>query len=73
MRKTFQLFACMFVIALLSFYVKANFNLSHFILAAVPASVMFAYYFLHAQKWWIYESLYFLLAISIVYFQFNNF
>lgn len=73
MRKAFQLFAFMFVVGALSFYVKANFQLSHFILCAVPASIGFAYYFLYAQKRWFYESLYFLLVISLIYFQFNKF
>ena len=72
-RKAFQLLSIVFIITALSFYVKANFNLSHFILCVVPASVMFAYYFLYAAKRWFYETLYLLLAISIIYFQFNNF
>lgn len=72
MRKAFQLLTFMFVVGLLSFYVKADFNLSHFILCAAPVAVMFAYYFLYANVRWFYESLYFLLAISIIYFQFNN-
>lgn len=73
MRKAFQLLACIFVIAALSFYVKADFNLSHFILCAAPVAVIFAYYFLYAHTRWFYESLYWLLFISIIYFQFNNF
>jgi hypothetical protein len=73
MRKAFQAFTCIFVIGSLSFYVKANFSLSHFILCAVPASIIFAYYFLYAAKRWFYESLYLLLLISVIYFQFNNF
>jgi hypothetical protein len=73
MRKSFQSLAFIFFIALVSFYVKANFNLSHFILCAVPASIMFAYYFLYANIRWFYETLYCLLLISIIIFQFNNF
>jgi len=73
MRKSFQLLAITFIIALLSFYVKANFRLSHFMLCAVPATVFIAYYFLYATKRWFYESLYILLVISIIYFQFNTF
>jgi hypothetical protein len=72
-RKSFQLLFIIFIIALLSFYIKANFRLSHFILCAVPASVFFAYYFLYATKRWFYETLYILLVISIIYFQFNKF
>ena len=72
-RKAFQLLSVIYVITGLSFYVKANFNLSHFILCAVPASLMFGYYFIYASKRWFYETLYLLLVISIIYFQFNNF
>lgn len=73
MRKAFQLLAFIFIIALLSFYIKSNFNLGHFILCAAPASIMFAYYFLYAHTRWFYETLYCLLLVSIIYFQFNNF
>jgi len=72
-RKSFQLLIIIFIIALLSFYVKANFRLSHFLLCAVPATIIFGYYFLYATKRWFYESLYILLVISIIYFQFNKF
>jgi hypothetical protein len=72
-RKSLQALAFIFIIALLSFYVKANFSLSHFLLCAIPASIVFAYYFLYANVRWFYESLYCLLLISIIYFQFNNF
>jgi hypothetical protein len=61
------------LIAGLSFYIKAAFKLSHFLLCAVPVAVFFSYYFLYAKRWWIYEMLFGLLLISIVYFQFNTF
>ncbi|MDP9078058.1 MAG: DUF6427 family protein [Bacteroidota bacterium] len=72
-RKSFQLLFIVFLIAALSFYVKTPFNLNHFILCAVPCSVFFSYYFLYAKNKWFYESLYLLLLISIIYFQFNTF
>jgi hypothetical protein len=72
-RKSFQLLFFVFIIAGLSFYVRAEFNLSHFLLCAVPAATFFAYYFLYASNKWVYETLYFLLFISIIYFQFNTF
>jgi uncharacterized membrane protein len=34
---------------------------------------LIAYYFLYASNKWIYETLYFLLLLSIIYFQFNTF
>ncbi|ASU36135.1 DUF6427 family protein [Mucilaginibacter xinganensis] len=72
-RKSFQLLFVVFLIASLSFYVKTPFNLNHFLLCAVPCSVFFSYYFLYAKNKWFYESLYLLLLISIIYFQFNKF
>jgi hypothetical protein len=72
-RKTFQLLFCAFIIAGVAFYVKADFRLNHFLLCAVPATIFFSYYFLYAAKRWFYETLYFLLFIGIIYFQFNTF
>jgi len=72
-RKSFQLLFFVFIISVVSFYVKAEFNLNHFLLCAIPAAVFFAYYFLYATNKWVYESLFFLLLLSIIYFQFNTF
>ncbi|MCO5937275.1 DUF6427 family protein [Mucilaginibacter sp. RB4R14] len=72
-RKSFQLLFAIFLIGGLSFYVKTEFNLNHFLLCAVPAAVFFSYYFINANVKWMYESLYLLLLISIIYFQFNTF
>ncbi len=72
-RKSFQLLFIIFLMAGLSFYVKTPFTLNHFLLCTVPLAVFFAYYFLYAKSKWFYESLYLLLLISIIYFQFNTF
>ncbi len=72
-RKSFQLLFCVFLVAGLSFYVKANFQLSHFLLCAIPAAVFFSYYFAYAGIRWFYESLFILLIAGIIYFQFNTF
>ncbi len=72
-RKAFQLLFFVFIIGGLCFYVRADFNLNHFLLCAVPASVFLAYYFLYARKKWFFELLYFILFAGIIYFQFNNF
>ena len=72
-RKSFQLLFIIFLVAGLSFYVKTPFTLNHFLLCTVPLAVFFAYYFLYAKSKWFYESLYLLLLISIIYFQFNTF
>jgi hypothetical protein len=72
-RKSFQLLFFVFLIGGLCFYVRAEFNLNHFLLCTIPCAVFFAYYFLYASNKWIYETLYFLLLLSIIYFQFNTF
>ena len=72
-RKSFQLLFILFLIAVLSFYVKAAFQLNHFLWCAIPAAVFFSYYFLYARRKWFYEMLFGLLLIMIVYFQFNTF
>jgi hypothetical protein len=72
-RKSFQLLFLVFLITGLSFYVKAQFSLTHFLLCSIPLTVLFAYYFLHAGTRWFYESLFFILLAGIIYFQFNTF
>ncbi len=72
-RKSFQLLFVIFLITGLSFYVKSPFNLNHFLLCTIPAAVFFSYYFLYARVKWFYETLFLLLLISIIYFQFNTF
>lgn len=69
LRKSFQLLFFMFIIGLLSFYLKQNLVLYHFLLCAPPASALMAYYFLHAGTRWLYESLYLVLISCIIYFQ----
>jgi hypothetical protein len=72
-RKSFQLLFFVFLIAGLSFYVKAEFHLNHFLLCTIPCAIFFAYYFLYATNKWVFETLFFLLLVSIIYFQFNTF
>ena len=72
-RKSFQLLFVVFLVAALSFYVKSPFNLNHFLLCAIPAAIFFSYYFLYARVKWFYETLFLILLIGIVYFQFNTF
>ncbi|RYZ97422.1 MAG: beta-carotene 15,15'-monooxygenase [Sphingobacteriaceae bacterium] len=72
-RKSFQLLFVFFVIAGLSFYVKQQFQLNHFLLCTVPLAIVFGYYFLFATSRWFYETLYLLLLAGIIYFQFNTF
>ncbi|MDB5008244.1 MAG: beta-carotene 15,15-monooxygenase [Mucilaginibacter sp.] len=72
-RKSFQLLFVIFLIGGLSFYIKAAFHLNHFLLCVVPVAVFFSYYFLYAKRKWFYETLFAILLIGIIYFQFNNF
>lgn len=69
-RKSFQLLFFMLVLSLISFYLKADFRIYHFLLCGPPAAVMMAYYFVQAgKKRWIYEGLYLMLVGFIIYFQ----
>lgn len=68
-RKSFQLLFFMFLLGIISFYLKADFRVYHFLLGVAPASILMAYYFLNATKRWFYESLYLSLAGFIIYFQ----
>ena len=69
-RKSFQLLFCMLVLAALSFYLNADWSINHFLLAAPPTAIYMTYYFSYATKRWFYESIFALLLLSIVYFQF---
>lgn len=69
-RKTFQLLFFLFVIAALSFYLKTDFRINHFLLCVIPVATVLAYYFASAKIKWIYESLFILMISFIVYFQF---
>lgn len=69
LRKSFQLLFFLFLTGLISFYLKQDLRLYHFLLCAPPAATLMSYYFLHATQRWIYESLYVILAAGIVYFQ----
>ncbi|WP_410220358.1 beta-carotene 15,15'-monooxygenase [Pedobacter sp.] len=69
-RKAFQMLFFMFLISLISFYTKPGVTVSHFILCVPTGSVLIAYYFVSAQRRWIYESLFAILIICIQYFLF---
>ncbi|MBC7653244.1 MAG: beta-carotene 15,15'-monooxygenase [Oligoflexus sp.] len=69
-RKSVQLLTLIFIVSILSFYLKADFRINHFLLSVAPVAVVLSYYFMSAKKKWIYESLFFLMIIFVVYFQF---
>ena len=68
-RKSFQILFFMFLLGMLSFYLKPEIELYHFLLGLAPAAVFMAYYFLNARTRWFYETLYLLLVGFIIYFQ----
>ncbi|HCN83021.1 MAG TPA: beta-carotene 15,15'-monooxygenase, partial [Sphingobacteriaceae bacterium] len=68
-RKTFQLLFFMFLLGMLSFYLRPQIELYHFLLGLTPVSIFMAYYFMYARKKWVYETLYLVLAGVIIYFQ----
>ena len=68
-RKSFQLLFFIFVAGLVSFYLKSDHPIYHFLLCIPPGAVFMAYYFLNAGKRWFYEGLYAVLIFSIIYFQ----
>ena len=69
-RKSFQLLFCMFALAAVSFYLNADWSINHFLLAVPPIAIYMTYYFNYATKRWFYESVFALLLLTIVYFQF---
>ena len=75
-RKSFQLLFFIFSVAAISFYVKADFNLNHFLLCTLPGAVLLSYYFVYAKRRWFYEIMFLLLLSSemyFIYFRFNTF
>jgi len=69
-RKSFQLLFFMFILSLVSFYWKNDPNENHFLLCTAPIAIYLAYYFTYAQTKWLYESLYLIILLTIIYFQF---
>ncbi|MBU0695586.1 MAG: beta-carotene 15,15'-monooxygenase [Bacteroidetes bacterium] len=69
-RKFLQLVFFVFVIAALSFYLKSDFRINHFLLCVIPISTLLSYYFITAKKKWAYESFFLIIVGFIIYFQF---
>ncbi len=68
-RKAFQLFFFLLLLALLSFHLKSNFHIYHFLLCVPTASILASYFFLNEKRRWLYESLYFVLIGFIICLQ----
>lgn len=69
-RKSFQLLFCMFILSIISFYLNADLAANHFLLAVPPIAIYMTYYFNYATTRWFYESVFALLLLTIIYFQF---
>ncbi|ERJ58662.1 DUF6427 family protein [Sphingobacterium paucimobilis] len=69
-RKSFQLLFYMLLLIAGSFYLNEKININHFLLCAPPLAIYLAYYFSFAKSKWVYESLYIIIMITIIYFQF---
>ncbi|WP_256010736.1 DUF6427 family protein [Desertivirga xinjiangensis] len=69
-RKAYLIMLIVAVFAVLSFYIKPEYHVYHFMLAVPPIAVFMSHYFMNATKAWFFESLYVVLLGSIVYFQF---
>ena len=69
-RKSIQLLTLIFIVSILSFYLKADFRINHFLLSVAPVAIVLSYYFMNAKKKWIYEPLFLMMIIFVVYFQF---
>src|SRR5690606_17805983 len=69
-RKSFQLLFFMLLLIVASFYLNEKITINHFLLCAPPLSIYLAFYFSHAKTKWLYETLYFIIILTILYFQF---
>lgn len=67
LRKSYQLLIAFFVAAILSAWPGLGTALAHYLLAAAPVAVLAAYYFMHAGRRVIYETLFLLLLASVFY------
>ncbi|TAF46617.1 MAG: beta-carotene 15,15'-monooxygenase [Sphingobacteriales bacterium] len=71
-RKTFIVLLLLAILIIFSFYINPAFSLSHFTLLAIPVATLCAYYFLNARLKWIYEILFYLILIFVIYFQWTG-
>lgn len=68
-RKSFQLLSVFFLASIFSSNPKFGAEPNHYLLAAAPVSVLLAYYFMHANKRWFYETLFLAMIGVMLYFQ----
>lgn len=70
-RKFFQILLFMFAFASVSFYLKSDYRINHFLLCVIPVTTLLSYFFTNAKRKWIYEPLFFIILGFILYFQFT--
>lgn len=70
LRKSFQLLFFMIVLTTGSFYLNNHITINHFLLCAPPIAIYLAFYFMNSKNKWVYEVLYFVIVLTIIYFQF---
>lgn len=70
LRKSFQLLFYMLILIGASFYLNEKININHFLLCAPPLAIYLAYYFSYAKIKWLYEGIYVVIILTILYFQF---
>ncbi|MFZ4862457.1 DUF6427 family protein [Sphingobacterium sp. Mn56C] len=68
-RKSFQLLFYMVALIFASFYLNEHITINHFLLCAPPLAIYLAYYFTYAKSKWLYEGLYLIIIVAILYFQ----
>ncbi len=68
-RKSFQLLFFIFILSFASFYLNPARQEYHFLLCIPPLAIYMAYYFNYAKIRWVYESLFILMLIGFIYFQ----
>lgn len=69
-RKTIKMLFYMILIVLASFFLNSELDVNHFLLCVPPIAIYAAYYFTLAEKRWFYESVFALLVLAIIYFQY---
>ncbi|MBD3749888.1 MAG: beta-carotene 15,15'-monooxygenase [Sphingobacteriales bacterium] len=70
-RKFFQILLFIFVFASLSFYLKPDYRINHFLLCVIPVATLLSYFFTKSKRKWVYEPLFLIILGFILYFQFN--
>jgi len=70
LRKSFQLLFFMMLLTVGSFYLNSHITINHFLLCAPPLAIYLAFYFSNSKSKWVYEILYLVIILTILYFQF---